>query len=155
MLSAAAAKLTKATRRWFELSSGEVNRSWLCFKAAILDRFKKILYDVVRRKAEARKWSPSSEAFQDYTMDKLALMCNLKLGDTDASQLLIGGISDVYVKCIASSLRVDSLNQFLREMQHITSNCGDSFKRFAQIQSKFDKFKNNNSKFAKSGELTQ
>lgn len=61
MLSAAAAKLTKAARRWFDLSSGEINRSWLCFRTAILDRFKKkILYDVVRRKAEARKWIPSS-----------------------------------------------------------------------------------------------
>ncbi|KMQ87574.1 retrotransposon gag protein [Lasius niger] len=41
MLSAAAVKLTKATRRWFDLSPGDINRSWLCFRAAILDRFKK------------------------------------------------------------------------------------------------------------------
>lgn len=41
MLSAAASKLAKSTRRWFDLSTGEVNRLWLCFRAAILDHFKK------------------------------------------------------------------------------------------------------------------
>lgn len=98
---------------------------------------------------EARKWNPSVEPFQDYSMDKLALMRNLKLEDSDAVQLLIGGINDIYVKCIASSLRVDSLNQFLREMQHITANCGDAVKRFAPANPKFDRLKDNNSKFAK------
>ncbi|XP_025268228.1 uncharacterized protein LOC105254772 [Camponotus floridanus] len=152
MLSAAAVKLTKSARRWFDLSSGEVNRSWLCFRAAITDRFKKkILYDVVRKRAEARKWNPISESFQDYSMEKLALMRNLKLEDGDAIQLLISGINDIYVKCIASSLRVDSLNQFLREMQHITGYCGDSFKRVAPVN-KFEKFKEGNPKFTKTGD---
>lgn len=82
-------------------------------------------------------------------MDKLALMRNLKLEDSDAIQLLIGGINDIYVKCIASSLRVDSLNQFLREMQHITANCVDAVKRFTPLNPKFDRLNNNNSKFAK------
>ncbi|KMQ89733.1 hypothetical protein RF55_10607 [Lasius niger] len=151
MLSAATAKLTKTARRWFDLSPGEVNRSWICFKTSLLDRFrKKILYDTVRRRAEARKWIPSAESFQDYAMDKLALTRNLKLEDADSIQLLIGGISDIYIGCLASSLRVDTLNQFLREMQHITLNCNDTFKKFNAA--KFDRSKDNNSKFNKPGE---
>ncbi|KMQ88269.1 hypothetical protein RF55_12270, partial [Lasius niger] len=125
-IEAAAAKLTKVARRWFDLSSEEINKSWRCFKAAILDRFKrKILYDAVRRRAEARKWNPTTESFQDYSMNKLALMRNLKLEDIDAIQFTN------------------------REMQHITANCSNVLKKFAPTNYKLEKFKDNNPKFAK------
>ncbi|KMQ88204.1 adenylyl cyclase-associated protein 2, partial [Lasius niger] len=42
-------------------------------------------------------------------------------------------------------MKVDSLDEFLREMQHITASCGTSFKKSSPVFSKEAKFKENKS----------
>lgn len=131
------------------MTSGNSNRSWFCFRGAILDRFKrKVLFNVAMQKLEARKWNPAAESFQDYAMDKLTLMRCLKLEDLDSIQLLITGINNISIKGVAASLRANSLNQFLREMQYITDTCGDSLKRL-QPPNKFEITKDSNARFDK------
>lgn len=151
VLSAATSKLTKTARRWFDLSSGEINRSWFCFKKAILDRFKrKVLVSVLMQKIQARRWNATTESFQDYATDKIALMRSLKLDDSDVIQWLVNGISNFAIKSVAASLHVTSLNQFLREMQHITDTCCDSPKKFQSFNAKYDKSKDSYSRSDKS-----
>ncbi|CAL1672505.1 unnamed protein product [Lasius platythorax] len=56
MLSAAASKLTKVARKWFDLKAGVVNRDWDCFKQAIISRFRRnVVFTAVMQKVEARK----------------------------------------------------------------------------------------------------
>ncbi|CAL1671941.1 unnamed protein product [Lasius platythorax] len=66
-------------------------------------------------------------------MNKIVLMQPLKLPDDDAIQLLTNGISSLAIRGVAASLKVDSLNEFLREMQHITASCGTSLKRSSPV----------------------
>jgi len=55
-LSAATSRLTKTARRWFDLCTGSVNRSWITFRSALISRFKrKVLYSAVMQEAEARR----------------------------------------------------------------------------------------------------
>jgi len=77
------------------------------------------------QKVESRKWIFSKESFSDYAMDKLALLAPLKLQDKDSIQLLINGISSMVIKAIAAILTTDSLDEFLRNMQHVTATCND------------------------------
>ncbi|KMQ88500.1 hypothetical protein RF55_12002 [Lasius niger] len=103
MLSAAASKLTKVARKWFDLKAGVVNRDWDCFKQAIISRFRRnVVFTAVMQKVEARKWNISAESFQDYAMDQLALMESLDLTDKNSVQLLISGIGDRAVKAAAA-----------------------------------------------------
>jgi len=126
---AATSRLTK-TRRWFDLCTGSINRSWLIFRSALISRFKrKILYSAVIQKVESRRWIFSKESFSDYAMNKLALMAPLKLLEEDNIQLLINGISSVAIKGTAAFLKIDSLDEFLRDMQHITATCNDVVKK--------------------------
>jgi len=62
-------------------------------------------------------------------MDKLILMAPLKLPDEDSIQLLINRISSVAIKATAASLRTNSLDEFLRDMQYITATCNDVVKK--------------------------
>jgi len=77
------------------------------------------------QKVESRKWIFSKESFSDYAMDKLALLAPLRLQDEDSIQLLINGISSIVIKAAAATLNTDSLDDFLRNMQHITATCND------------------------------
>jgi len=118
-----------------------VNIYWITFKSALISHFKrKVLYSIVMQKIESRKWIFSRESFSDYAMDKLALMMLLKLPDEDSIQLLINGISNVAIKVTAASLRTNSLDEFLRDMQHITATCNNVVKKSPTI------FKENKSK---------
>lgn len=120
-LLAATDKLVKTARRWFDFSTGTVNRSWPCFKDAIIRRFKrKILFHVVMQKVEARTWNYIKESFQEYAMDKLALMHNLKLSEIDCIHLLIDGINNGALKATAVSLNLSSIDEFLDQMHNIT-----------------------------------
>lgn len=144
MLSAATSKLSKTARKWFDFSTGPVNKSWISFREEIIDRFRrKVLFNEVIQKVNARKWNFSKESFQEYAMDKLALMRNLKLSDEDSIQLLIKGIGSFALRATAASLRLISLNQFLREMQHITSTSGVPSSNSSLMKPGFDKSKNN------------
>jgi len=74
-------------------------------------------------------------------MDKLTLMRNLKLLNEDTIQLLIKEIGSFALRVTAASLRLISLNQFLREMQHIITTTGDPPSKSPSMRSKFDKSK--------------
>jgi len=43
--------------------------------------------------------------------------------------LLINGISSLAIKATAASLKIDSLDEILRDMQHITTTCNDVVKK--------------------------
>jgi len=132
-LSAATSRLTKTVRRWFDLCTGSVNRSWIMFRSALISRFKrKILYSAVMQKVEARRWIFTKESFSDYAMDKLAVGTS-ETSRQDSIQLLINGISNVAIKATAASLKIDSLDEFLRDMQHITATCNDIIKKSPSI----------------------
>jgi len=77
------------------------------------------------QKVESRKWIFSREFFSDYAIDKLALIAFLKLPEEDSNGLLINGISNLAIETTAASLRINSLDEFLRDMQHITATCND------------------------------
>lgn len=139
LLSAATTKLDLSARRWFDLSPGETSESWDRFKIAILRRFKrKIPFSVLMQKVEARKWIFSKESFQDYAMDKLALIQRLKLPDEDAILLLINGISNLAMRATAAAIDTESLDIFLQRMQRLTASCDESLKKMSSSP-KFEK----------------
>lgn len=143
-LSAATSKLTKIARRWYDLSSGDINSSWDSFKSAITRRFKRrMLLSLVMQKVENRKWNFSSESFQEYAMDKLALMQPLKLEDEHTIELLIKGIPILAIKSVAASLRTDSIDDFLDEMHRITITCDDSLRKSLTPSVKLEKARDN------------
>jgi len=129
-LSPATSRLTKTTRHWFDLCTGSVNRSWITFRSALINHFKrKVLYSAVTQKVKSRKWTFSKKSFSDYAMDKLALIAPLKLPDEDSIQLLINRISSIAIKAAVTILKTDSLDEFLKNMQHITATCNDVVKK--------------------------
>jgi len=73
-------------------------------------------------------------------MNKLALMAPLKLSDEDSIQLLINRISSIAIRAAAAILSTNSLDEFLRNMQHITATCNDVVRKSLTI------FKKNKSK---------
>lgn len=129
-------------KEWFDMSSGEVNTSWNIFKKKITDRFqRRVLTSVTRRKMEARRWLYFKETFQKYAMNKLAIMRCLKLSEEELIQEFINGIGSYALRTTAASLKVQSLNQFLREMHHIPSASGEPHRKSPTFKQKFDKFK--------------
>ncbi|KMQ87378.1 hypothetical protein RF55_13350 [Lasius niger] len=120
MLSAAASKLTKVARKWFDLKAGVVNRDWDCFKQAIISRFRRnVVFTAVMQKIEAHK---------------------------NSVQLLISGIGDRAVKAAAAGVRNLPLDNFLQEMHQVSAVCVDSPKAFQAYKFKGDKTKNTNFK---------
>ncbi|XP_011878157.1 PREDICTED: uncharacterized protein LOC105567696, partial [Vollenhovia emeryi] len=129
MLSAASLKLTKAARRWFDLTTGSINESWSDFRSAVIRRFKRqILYTAVIRKADERRWIFSKESFQDYAMDKIAILQCLKLDDEKVIHCLIDGIGSLAIRTCAASIKADSIDDFLQQMHHITMTTSASRK---------------------------
>ncbi|KMQ88330.1 hypothetical protein RF55_12209 [Lasius niger] len=113
-LSAATSKLTKIARRWFDLSPGYVNKSWDAFKNAITRRFKRrILFNVVMQRVENRKWNFATETFQEYAIDKLAMIQLLKLQNDDAIHLLINGINSLSIKNPTASTKFEKAKDCL------------------------------------------
>ncbi|KMQ86352.1 retrovirus-like pol polyprotein, partial [Lasius niger] len=127
---AATGKLTKSARRWYDMSTGSTIESWMGFKTAITKRFKRrVLFHIAMQKIEARKWVYTKETFQEYAMDKLALMKNLRLPDQESIHLLINGIASKALRGTAATLRVETVDEFLEEMFPITIAFGESYKK--------------------------
>jgi len=92
--------------------------SWEGFQESIIKRFdRKVLFHVALQRIEARKWNFSKESFQEYAMDKLALMYQLDLPMSDTIHLLIGGIACRSLRGTASTLKVDSVCESPAEFQ--------------------------------------
>ena len=142
VLLAASSKLIKNARKWYDLASCSVYESWDNFKNALTRRFKRrVLFQVIMRKAEARHWIQHKESFEDYAMDKLHIMQRLGLQERDAIQYLISGISNPSLRGIAASLQSSSIDLFLEEMHSISLAYGDSNKKSWTNPTKEDKFK--------------
>jgi len=58
---------------------------------ALISHFGRLMlfHEVAMQKIEARRWSPQKESFQEYVMDRLAIMSDLQLTPRDSIQLLI------------------------------------------------------------------
>ncbi|KMQ88874.1 hypothetical protein RF55_11569 [Lasius niger] len=126
LLLAATGKLKNIARKWFDLNISTLIESWVTFKDAIIRRFKRIiLFHVAMQKVEARRWNYIKESFQDYATDKMILMKNLKLPEDDTIHLLINGIASRSLREVAAALKVKSVDEFLEEMQRITSSSGE------------------------------
>lgn len=146
MLAAATSRLTKTARRWFDYSTGTINESWIVFRAAIVSRFRrKIFHGIIIQKVEVRKWLYYKESFADYAMDKIVLMQPLRLSDEDAIQFLTSGITSASLRANAASLKIYSLDDYLREMQHVAASYGSSSKRLSPVLPKKDKYKESSS----------
>lgn len=131
-LLAASSKLTKAAKKWYELQSGTMLESWTELRSALLRMFeRKLPFYVQMQKVEARRWMYSKESFQQYAIEKLALMHSLNLTVADSINLLIGGISKASLRATASTVSAETLDQFLEKMRQITAASSETDKRSA------------------------
>ncbi|KMQ84541.1 hypothetical protein RF55_17574, partial [Lasius niger] len=72
------------------------------------------------QKIDSRKWMPNKESFDDYAIDKLALMYRVDLPEQDRIHLLVSGIQQTALKATALAITDDKLDGFLEEMRKIT-----------------------------------
>ncbi|XP_067214809.1 uncharacterized protein [Linepithema humile] len=129
-LLAATSKLTKLAREWFDLDTGTINDTWTSFKQAVIRRFhRQIPFCVIVQKVEARRWNFTKETFQEYALNKLRLMQNMNLSDSDAINFLISGIGSASLRATAASLDAITVDQFLEKMHNITIVSGDLGKK--------------------------
>lgn len=98
------------------------------------------------RKAEERKWIFSKELFQEYAMDKIAILQCLRLEERNIIHCLIDRISSVALKATAAMLRSSMLDNFLEEMHHIASTCMPNLNKSPIFKNKFEKINHRNSR---------
>jgi len=77
------------------------------------------------QKVDARKWLQAKESFDQYAIEKLALMHQLDLPEEDRIHLLIGGIAQSSLRATALSVAATSLDVFLERMRQISEGVGD------------------------------
>lgn len=136
-LLAASSRLTKLVRKWYDIQTDAVLESWQRLKQEILKVFDiKIPFHEVMQKVEARKWNQSKETFDQYVIDKLALMHRLQMSEQDTIQLLIDGINQNALKAAALSVQTDSLNVFMDRMRHVTQEVADTEEKIINTPTK-------------------
>lgn len=68
-LLAASSKLTKLAKRWYEMQSGQVLKSWPALRQALIQMFDcRILFTAAMQRIEARRWNSSNESFDQYAI---------------------------------------------------------------------------------------
>jgi len=126
VLLAASSRLTKSAKKWYEFQTSAVIESWPSLKSELQKIFeRKLPFFRLMQQAEARKWSPFKETFDQYAIDKLALLHQLNLPETDTVHLLIGGISQSSFRATALSVANEPLDSFLDKMRCITEGVSD------------------------------
>ncbi|RLU23498.1 hypothetical protein DMN91_003703 [Ooceraea biroi] len=121
LLLAATSRLTKSARRWYDSQSGAVIESWRSVRSEIVKIFdRKIPFFKMMQKIEARKWLSSKESFDEYAIDKLALMHRVGISEADKIQLLISGVAQNTIRAVASSVSEETVDAFLSQMRKIT-----------------------------------
>jgi hypothetical protein len=60
------------------------------------------------QKIEARRWNPVKEAFQDYAMDRIALMQGMQFPLDESIHLLLSGIESPAIRATAAGMEVTS-----------------------------------------------
>jgi len=132
VLLAASSRLVKFARQWYELQDGPVIESWLNLKAELAKMFeRRVPFYKAMQKIEARKWIPSKESFDQYTITKLALMNSLDLPTKDMIHLLVGGITSASLRATALSVAGESLEHFLERMRCVTEGFAELDKKMA------------------------
>lgn len=129
ILLAASSRLVKSARRWYEIQTRAAMESWIGFRQDLMKTFeRKMLYKAMQ-KIEARKWAQGKETFDQYAIDKVALMHRLDLSIKDTINLVIGGITQSLLRTVALSIRAETLEEFLETMRQITEGITDIEKR--------------------------
>ncbi|XP_032684993.1 uncharacterized protein LOC116850606 [Odontomachus brunneus] len=72
------------------------------------------------KQVEARRWISVKETFNQYAVEKLAIMSRLNISETDKINLLIGGVFQTSIRASALSLGPMPINQFLDRMRYVT-----------------------------------
>jgi len=136
VLLAASSKLVKSAKKWYDIQTGTVVESWLDLKTELVKLFeRKLPFYRVMQRAEARKWSASKETFDQYAIDKLSLLYQMNLPESDKIHLLISGINQTSIRTTALSLASESLDVFLEKMRCITEGASDFEKKFPLVSS--------------------
>jgi len=126
LLLAASSKLVGLARKWYDIQEGPVIESWVNLRRELVRMFdRKIPFYKAMARIEARNWNQHKETFDDYAIDKLALLQQLDLPVTDVVNSLIGGISQPMLRATALSLPSVSVERFLETMCHITNGISD------------------------------
>ncbi|XP_036147302.1 uncharacterized protein LOC118647152 [Monomorium pharaonis] len=109
-LLAAASKLTKFARKWFEAKDDEVLETWSDLKQEMPKMFnQKTLVHKILQKVEARKWNMGQETFEQYAISKCAIMCQLDFPAREQIHLLVSGIPIGSLRATALSVKQDTL----------------------------------------------
>lgn len=90
-------------------------------------------------RVEARIWNYPTETFQNYALDKLMLMKGLKLPDKNVIAMLIKGIKSISIKSSAALIKANSVDDFLKEMCHLTMICAETNKKAGFNDTKHEK----------------
>jgi hypothetical protein len=115
--------------------------SWAGLKQELIKMFdRKISFTSAMQKIEARRWMQGKETFDQYAIEKLALIHRLDLPSSDIINLLIGGIMQASLRATALTLTAASIDQFLEAMRRITHGVGDLERRNSS-PSKSNRFK--------------
>jgi len=77
----------------------------------------------------------TKETFDQYAIDKLSLLHQLNLPESDTIHLLISGISQSSLRATALSVADESLDSFLEKMRCITEGASDGERKSFQVQS--------------------
>lgn len=72
------------------------------------------------QKIEARKWRQNKETFDQYAIEKMTLMHQLNLSESDHVQLLIGGITQGSMRITTLSIAATTVDAFLKKMRYIS-----------------------------------
>jgi len=128
LLLAASRKLVGSARKWYDIQEGPVMESWINLRRELVRMFdRKIPFYKAMARVEARNWNQHKESFDEYAIDKLALLQQLDLPVTDVVNSLIGGISQPMLRATARSLQSATIGveQFLETVRHITNDISD------------------------------
>lgn len=129
-LLAASSRLVKGAKKWYEIQNGDVIESWIALRSALVKIFdRKIPFYKAMHQIEARRWNLAKESFDQYAIDKIALMHRLNLPEKDMINLLVGGINHTSVRITALSVRADTIEVFLDQMRQITEGLSDLEKK--------------------------
>lgn len=120
-LLAASSKLSKSARKWYDIQTGAVIETWFALRRELLVIFdRQVPFYRVMQKIEARKWLSQKETFDQYAIEKLALIHTLNLPTSNTIHLLICGIAQPQLRATAHSIAAESIETFLEKMRKIT-----------------------------------
>jgi len=112
-----------------------VVESWQNLRKEIVKIFdRQVPFFRIMQRIEARKWIQGKETFDEYAIEKLALMYRVDLPEQDKIQLLVSGITTVPLRVTALSLSTESIDGFLEKMRRITQGTAEFNRRSRTLQ---------------------